>query len=50
MRPWAQWTARTALLAAGACGLSGVALAAPCFLMLLMSTRPMLRPTPPAEP
>src|SRR5436305_11033314 len=32
MRPWAQWTAKTALLAAGfaaaACGLSGVALAA----------------------
>lgn len=33
MRPWAQWTAKTALLAAGfaaaAGGLSGVALAAP---------------------
>jgi hypothetical protein len=31
MRPWAQWTAKTALLAAGlaaAAGLSGVALAA----------------------
>jgi hypothetical protein len=28
MRPWAQWTAKTALLAAGGGGLSGVALAA----------------------